>query len=201
MAAAGVILVQMLVRARGLDPVLVSAEHALRARLGFQGRLVALGRGDLWEVESTAADAAELVARLVSETGLLVNPNRHRTVWRAVGEAGAGRDWGAAGLAAGARSRAFVLVSPLESGSEEALLAPLARALGERVVTRIARADLWMMDLSEPPETAGEAAAAAAIARSRREGLFANPHCQRATVHVGALPSLPLWSLIDGRVL
>ena len=200
MASSGMTAVQILVRARGLDPVLVSAEHALRARLGFEGRLARLGRGDLWAVEACEGDAASLVERLVTATGLLVNPNRHRFVWRALGETGDAADWGSGSLASGARSRAFILVAPLEARAEEWMITPLARALGERAVTRIERMDLWTMDLTDEEEAAGDAARDAATARSRREGLLANPHYQRAAVHTGVLPAAPLRGLIDGRV-
>jgi len=200
MASTGMSLLQILVRARGLDPVVVSAEHALRLRLGLEGRLISLRRGDLWEIEADAGDAALLVSRLVAATGLIVNPNRHRFVWRTVGTQGAEREWGGGALAAGAASRAFILVSVLGEESEEPLLPPLARALGERVVTRVERAQLWSMDLAVGMDAAAGVAAEAAVARSRPRGLLANPHYQRAAVHVGELPSLPLRGLFDGRV-
>lgn len=194
-------LVQILVRARGLDPVVVSAERALRTRLGLASRLLALRRGDLWEIEAATDDAATLVSRLVTATGLLVNPNRHRFVWRAAGAGGGSeRDWGSGGLAPGALARAFILVSRLDGVTDEPILAPLARALGEDLVKRAGRVDLWTMDLAAEEAEAAAVAEEAAVTRSIHRGLLANPHYQRAVVHAGMLPARPLRSLLDGRL-
>jgi hypothetical protein len=192
-------LVQMMVRARGLDPVVDSACRALRVRLGFGERLAGVSRADLWEFEAASTAPGELVDRIVSATGLIVNPNRHRFAWRSVRPAAGepGSEWGGAPSGAG---RAFILIRPLGGGDEGALLRHLRHALGEGVVRGLGRADLWTLDIRGGEEDARRLACEAAVATSRRRGLLANPHCQKAAVHVGSLPLEPLERLLDGRV-
>jgi len=193
-------LLQMMVRSRGLDPVAESACRALRVRLGFGDRLEGVSRADLWEIEAASATPGGLVERIVSATGLIVNPNRHRFAWRAVRPAEdgePGKEWGGSPAGAG---RAFILVRPLGGGDAEDLLRHLSHVLGDGVVSGIGRVDLWTLDIRGEEADVRRLACEAAVARSRRRGLFANPHCQEATVHVGSLPLEPLGSLLDGRV-
>lgn len=69
-------------RLKVVDPAAVTALETLRHRFGFEDRLAALSREELFlfDVDAPVANSRQQIEGLVRGTNLLMNPNKH--VWR-----------------------------------------------------------------------------------------------------------------------
>jgi hypothetical protein len=151
------------------DPTALTARESLRGDLGYRERVGDVARSDvfgfLWEEET---DPIGLLDRLCEHTNLLQNPNKHRREIRLPGQA------------LTPRGNTWVLVTREEE--TERVEASLARHGGLAHPPRVRTGTLWELDLAGDPEERLHLAEEIAVCRSRRRGLLANPHVERAVV-------------------
>ena len=166
---------QILVHLKTRDPQAMSAETTLRTRLGFERSLSRLERAEYIELDLPEADAAG-VERLLEETTLLANPNKHTTEL-ILGDAGLPLDAPA------------LLVTDIPAPAGQALSDRIHRELPELGPVRARRGVLWIPRLEVSTEDAPELLARMADGRTRTGGLLANPHCEAWEVHTGTLPA------------
>lgn len=156
-----------------MDPTSLTARETLRRTLGYGDRVADIQRSTVWSFLWTeTVDAESVLARLVADTNLVRNPNKHH-VEIVTGD----------GILA-PRGNVWVLVTSGAEGSE--LADALARhRLVPGAVPAVRRGTLWELELAGEEDQAG-AAAEIAITRAHKKGLLANPHVD--TVHVLTRP-------------
>ncbi|HPO07545.1 MAG TPA: hypothetical protein PLZ55_02670 [bacterium] len=173
--------VTMLVSLKIFDNVAATALYALKDRLGYR-QIRSLERSDYWRLslpdldEKTAVDAIE---QIVSRTALFVNPNKHR--WEIAANADLIE---MVQKSAGGTAAAILVEDEADSraaGVRDALLAGGNCGSG----IEVSHGTLWVLRLGDLPVTeARSLAEEVAVTRARHQGLFSNPHYQRAVVMV-----------------
>ncbi len=157
---------------KAADPAAITAREALQRALGY-GRVVReVARSEVvafrWEGN---AEARAQLERLARETGLLLNPNKHRMEIAVEDET------------LHPRGNAWTVVSTPGEGAELARTLERHRLLaGEVPATR--RGVLWELDLAAEGEELRRLAGEIAVARERKRGLLSNPHLEDAAVFV-----------------
>jgi phosphoribosylformylglycinamidine (FGAM) synthase PurS component len=153
-----------------MDPTALTARETLRHALGFGDSVREVSRSEViafqWKGE---IDARAVLDRLVQDTNLLQNPNKHHL------EIAVGSE------SLGPRGNIWVLVS--REGDGAALGPSLARrrlVRGEAPETALGT--LWELSLEGTPENRRRLAQSMAVARGRVAGLLSNPHVEDMTV-------------------
>jgi hypothetical protein len=164
------------------DAVAATALQCLRDDLGYASKMHSIGRQELWWIETEPADVSvckNLARRLVEETRVFVNPNKHTCRIYLDGFDEFRKSRIADGL-----FRLNVFVQDIENTAGTSAMKTLRRLYDfASPVLRIRFGILWTLDLScETPETAAALAEEMAISRSQSMGLLANPHSQSAEV-------------------
>lgn len=160
-----------------------SALEALSVKMGLGDAVSDLAREDLWvfEFAREAGDARSAVERLVRETNVFANPNKHRYEIAEEGAGGFGLD----------SDEVAILVRDRDSDWHASIL-PVLRRLGISGVEDVHRWTRWRVRLRAParPDDSGTVALLRRIAvtTSRHDGLLSNPHSQiaRAVLPGGA---------------
>lgn len=152
-----------------MDPTSLTARDTLQRTLGYGERVRDIQRSTVWSFRwEEAVDARALLGRLVADTNLIRNPNKHH-VQIVTGDA-----------ALAPRGNVWVLVHSGREGSE--LEDALSRhRLVPGTVPAVRRGTLWELELAAS-EDRGATAEEIAITRAHKRGLLANPHVD--TVHV-----------------
>ena len=157
-----------------VDPTALTARETLRHALGYGKTVTGVSRSEviafLW---TGTVDAREVLDRLVHDTNLLQNPNKHHL------EIAVGTE------SLRPRGNAWVLVSREGDGASlgETLL---RRRLVRGDAPETARGTLWELSLEGTPEERHRLARAMAVTRGRASGLLSNPHVEDATVFEAA---------------
>ncbi|MFH1679870.1 MAG: hypothetical protein ABIH26_04420 [Candidatus Eisenbacteria bacterium] len=162
----------LLVRLRTGDLAALTAEETIRRRVRGGERLARLDRSDLWEF--TYRDGNEFQGRLeklVSESNLFVNPNKH--LFRYAEDYRSG--WREEGFLLAVRGR-----EDLEGAVAEETLRSRYRLPG---LERVRYATLWFLRFEGAAGEEGLALAESlALANSPKGGLLVNPHYQEHTL-------------------
>ncbi len=158
----------LLVSLRTRDLAALTAEETIRKRIPGGEKLARLDRADFWEFTFDGREGfREAMEKLVRESNLFVNPNKHayrfaddyRTGWQ-----------GACALVA-VRGR-----EDLEGALAEETLRSRYRVPG---LTRVRYATLWILQFDAAAEENLLALAESlSIATERKGGLLVNPHYQ-----------------------
>lgn len=164
------------------DNIALSARRALKDRLGYTA-LTDARRCDFWEIAFDSLDeseALETVERWVAKTALFAIPNKHR--WRV--ELARSKHDNGERIRSFFASDASVLVRDREDGAAEAVLEALSRfADAAERPTSLIRGVWWDLTFDAPPEDIRRMTEDLAVARSRSQGLLANPHYQTHTIY------------------
>lgn len=152
------------------DATALTAKETLQRALGYGRRLQEVHRSELWTFRWEAVDdPLAPVERLVRETNLLLNPNKHHFEL-ATGQTGLRP-----------RGNAWVLVfTPGEGRSLETVLGRHRLVTGR--MPEIRRARLWELEFAADPAELATLAGEVGVARSRTRGLLSNPHVEDAVV-------------------
>jgi hypothetical protein len=170
---------------RGADPTALTAEYALRRHLGFADQITALRRLTLWRFDLAEADqdaARRQAAAWVTQSQLFVNPNQHSYELLDPAQADSRP----------APERQVWIAVQDEPDLDGAAATRLVRErLGGTALREAHRATVWQLELAGElaPARRQTIAEEVAVARGRRHGLLANPHCQSARVFAGATPA------------
>jgi hypothetical protein len=156
------------------DPVAASAFGALTRRLGHEGRLVALDRAILYDLEVDDSQSSHLVP-LLEHTTLLANPNKE--VATLVTDP--------AGLLL---SGPAILIWDREGPAGAALTERIRRDHAELGTLVVRRAVLWTARFAPGVPDPEAAARALADGSTRTSGLLANPHADAFVVLTGCVP-------------
>jgi len=156
------------------DPAAASAFGALTRRLGLEGRLVALHRADLFDLQVDDSQARHLEP-LLAHTTLLANPNKE-TARLVTDPEGLPLDGPA------------ILVRDREGPAGEALTARIRRDHAELGTLVVRRAVLWTPTFAEGVPDQEALARSLADGRTRTSGLLANPHADAFEVLTGRIP-------------
>jgi phosphoribosylformylglycinamidine (FGAM) synthase PurS component len=156
-----------------MDPTSLTARETLQRTLGYGDRIEDIQRSTVWSFRwEETVDAPALLARLVADTNLIRNPNKHH-VEIVTGD-----------RALTPRGNVWVLVHSGREGSE--LEDALSRhRLVPGTVPAVRRGTLWELQLAAGEDRTATAEEIA-VTRAHKRGLLANPHVD--TVHVLAEP-------------
>lgn len=152
------------------DPTALTATTTLQRALAY-GRVVrSAARSRIWSFSwEGTVDARSALKRLVEETNLIRNPNKHFLEVRVGDEA------------LTPRGNAWVLVYTEGEGAD--LEDTLRRhRLMEGEVPSVGSATLWELDLEADPAERNRIAEEIAVVRSRKAGLLANPHTENVVL-------------------
>jgi phosphoribosylformylglycinamidine (FGAM) synthase PurS component len=166
------------VESRGVDLHAVTALEALRGALGYSKDLEGLRKADLWGVWSPegAEVLRKLSDRLVRETSVFINPNKHR--WRLW----AGGDDN--GRVAG--GDAWALIWPVDDAEGRSAMAALRSSGFGKSVSWVAKGTLWTFRFASSARGRELALAQEiTVATQRDRGLLANPHIHRWSCGLG----------------
>ena len=168
--------VELTVELKIPDLTALTAGSALRRRMAYGDVLVELRRADYYRLSLNAeseAEAVKLAEKLAEDTNLFVNPNKHRY------EVSAGIHNSVAADQNGTYAVSVLITDP-NSGAGAGILEALRGRLGYGdEVAEVLAGNLWVLVLkAESREQAETIAEAAAVTRSREEGLLLNPHYQ-----------------------
>jgi phosphoribosylformylglycinamidine (FGAM) synthase PurS component len=167
--------VELYVELKIPDVTALTAAGTLRRRLGYDGVLTELNRGDYYRISldvDTQEEALELATEMAENTNIFVNPNKHRyTVF-------AGRH-NAVTVPEAGETAVNVLVLDPAGGSGSAIADALRDRLGYgETVREVVAGTLWTIVLQADDEEARRAAEEITVTKSRTEGLLMNPHYQ-----------------------
>jgi hypothetical protein len=153
-----------------MDATALTARETLQRFLGYDGRVADVARSEVWGfVWEGGGDPRGTLERLVRETNLIQNPNKHRTEI-AVGEE-----------PLHPRGNVWVLVAVPGAGEDLADTLARHRLVGGEI-PRTARGILWELQLEAPEGGLGPLAEEIAVVRSHARGLLANPQVEDAAV-------------------
>ncbi len=168
-------IVRLYVSLKVPDNTARSALSALQRRMGYS-KLSDLDRSDYWQFDFPGLSedqARSVVEQFAQKTALFVNPNKHR--WSVMTDP-SNQNGTSTPLN---NAQASVLVCDREDGKAEAVFERLmAREESDRPAS-LAHGVWW--DLHFDGASSGEVKQMAeemAVAESRRQGLFCNPHYQ-----------------------
>jgi len=166
------------VESRGVDLQAVTALEALRGALGYSKYLDGLRRADLWGVWSPEGPEAlrGLSDRLVRETSVFINPNKHR--WR-LWAGGDDNDRIAGG-------DAWALIWPVDDAEGRSATAALRSSGFVKSMSWVAKGTLWTFRFTASGRGRELALAEEiTVAVQRDRGLLANPHIHRWACGLG----------------
>ncbi len=177
--------VDVLVTLKIFDNVAASALYALRDRLGYS-RIQSLHRSDYWSLVLHDLDgdrALEAVERVVSKTALFANPNKHRWSTHV--------NVSLEDLVP--REEGTTVAAVLVEDEDDAKAAGVRDALSQRgdlgQMIDVRHGTWWVLHFDGlSREDTLAAVNEIAVTKGRRQGLFCNPHYQRATVLVPERP-------------
>jgi hypothetical protein len=153
-----------------MDPTALTARETLQRFLGYDGRVLDVARSEIWGFRWEGdADPRGVLDRLVRETNLIRNPNKHRT------EIVVGDE------RLGPRGNVWVLVAVPGTGEDLAETLARHRLVGGEI-PRTARGTLWELQLDPGGAELGPLAEEIAVVRSHERGLLANPQVEDAIV-------------------
>ncbi|MFH0778693.1 MAG: hypothetical protein V2A71_08690 [Candidatus Eisenbacteria bacterium] len=179
------IVTALCVRPIGSDLVALSAFDTLARKMQYAGVLSSIWREELWLLGfcCTAVEARSITERLATETGIFVNPNTHRHV------VVAGDEPLPFGKASG-REDVSILVWSFDDTQSVPVKVAIRERMGLEALSELKRLTVWWPRFDEKGLcgiSPCEAASSMATARSRKEGLLANPHYQGSLVLEGTV--------------
>lgn len=176
------ITVELVVSLKIPDVTALTAANAIRRRLGYADRLLALHRADYYRLELDVPDretAEALTREMAEQTNLFVNPNKH------VYEVRFPEDHDGGEKAPGEQI-VHVLVTCPDDSTGEGIASMLRGHLGYEAVRTVSTGVLWTLHLAaDSPEEARAMAEDIAITRSQSKGILMNPHFQEMELWMG----------------
>jgi phosphoribosylformylglycinamidine (FGAM) synthase PurS component len=172
---------EVLVKLVAPDPWSFTVLDTLRRKFGFED-IMEVERTKSWELafDLVSADAAVAMTReLLRTTVLLANPNRD--VWAV--RCGPGELPDGFWYSDSDRAEAFVVrVTDTDDIVGSSVAGILRQRLGMNAVRSVSFSTVWGLRISSAASDPRTIAAKAALARTWRSGLLANPHSQEASV-------------------
>lgn len=163
----------LLVGLRVPDVTALTAEETIRKRITGGERLDGLEHFDLWEFHSGAGGFRDELERMVRDSNLFVNPNKH--VYRFT------EDY----LDGWTEERYILRVWGREDMDGVVARDTLIRRYGISNLSDVKRSDLWVMNLSGVSGGEGVALAESfGVTDGPRGGLLVNPHYQEYSVKI-----------------
>ena len=184
---------ELWVRLKVIDLVAQTAWMTLTEKLGLEQELLGLARYSVWgmEVETEEAEAAiSEIDRVIRLDSAFTNQNKHLYLLRMDGAASRGdlaldRDYPILSESGGGRKGVAVdcLVRELDSERETGYRDRLNARLEKARVAALEAGEAWRVILeAKDAKEAGRKVEEIAVTRSRRQGLFLNPHYQKLEI-------------------